>query len=128
MIDFLGYNIQYGAYTVIQRSLNFIDHFPDRIIDKNQLQRFLGSLNYISKFLKHCAQERKLLNQRLTKDPIPWNEKHTQAVRSIKDRVRQIQPLSPIQEDWKKIIMTDASSIGWGAVLCQENPEKKKEL
>ena len=128
MIDFLGYNIQYGAYTVIQRSLDFIDHFPDRIIDKNQLQRFLGSLNYISKFLKHCAEERKLLNQRLTKDTIPWNEKHTQAVRSIKDQVRQIQPLSPIQEDWKKIIMTDASYIGWGAVLCQENNEKKKEL
>jgi len=35
MRDFLGYNIQYGSYSVIQRSLNFVDHFPDRITDKN---------------------------------------------------------------------------------------------
>lgn len=80
MIDFLGYNIQYGSYSVIQRSLIFVDHFPDEITDKNQLQRFLGSLNYISKFLKHCAQERKLLNKCLQKDPIPWNKDCTEAV------------------------------------------------
>lgn len=34
MIDFLGYNIQFGSYGVIQRSLNFVDHFPDEITDK----------------------------------------------------------------------------------------------
>lgn len=56
MIDFLGYNIQCGSYQVIQRSIDFIDHFPDEILDKTQLQRFLGSLNYVSKFLHHCAQ------------------------------------------------------------------------
>ena len=127
MIDFLGYNIQYGSYGVIQRSLNFVDHFPDEILDKTQLQRFLGSLNYISKFLQHCAHDRKLLNQRLQKDPIPWNKECTEAVRRIKDRFRKIQPLSPIQEDWEKVIMTDASKIGWGAVLCQVNPGNKRD-
>lgn len=55
MINFLGYNIQYGSYIVIQRSSNFVEHFPDEITDKNRLQRFLGSLNYISKFLSHYA-------------------------------------------------------------------------
>lgn len=128
IIDFLGYNIQYGSYTVIQRSLSFVDHFPDEIKDKTQLQRFLGSLNYISKFLKHCAQERKLLNKRLQKDPIPWNNDCTQAVRAIKEKVRNIQPLSPIREEWEKIIMTDASYEGWGAVLRQKNPNSKNEI
>jgi len=118
MIDFLGYNIQYGSYTVIQRSLNFVDNFPDEIKDKTQLQRFLGSLNYISKFIKHCAQERKLLNKRLQKAPIPWSKECTEAVKSIKEKVKGIQPLSPIREDWEKIIMTDASYEGWGAALC----------
>ena len=40
MIDFLGYNIQYGSYQVIQRSLDFIDNFPDEILDKTQLKGF----------------------------------------------------------------------------------------
>ena len=126
MIDFLGYNIQFGSYQVIQRILDFIDNFPDEILDKNQLQRFLGSLNYVSKFLQHCAQERKLLNQRLQKELIPWNEECTRVVQRIKERTCRIQPLSPIQENWKKVILTDASNIGWGAVLCQENPKQAK--
>lgn len=127
IIDFLGYNIQYGCYTVIQRSLNFVNHFPDEIKDKTQLLRFLGSLNYISKFLKHCAQEKKLLNKWLQKDPIPWNNDCTQAVMPIKEKVRSIHPLSPIREECEKIIMTDASHGGWGVVLCQNNPNNKNE-
>lgn len=51
MIDFLGYNIQFGSYLVIQRSRDFIDNFLDKILDKTQLERFLRSLNYVSKFL-----------------------------------------------------------------------------
>ena len=128
MIDFLGYNIQYGSYQVIQISLDFIDNFPNKILDKTQLQRFLGSLNYVSKFLQHCTQERKLLNQRLQKIPIPWDIKCTIVVRNIKERIRRIQPLCPIQEKWKKVIMIDSINIGWGDILCQENPEKKDSL
>jgi len=112
MIDFLGYVIQYGSYYIMQHSLDFIDKFPDRITDKTQLQRFLGSLNYISKFVRHCAQDRVLLNKRLQKDPIPWTEDLTEAVRRIKGKIRNISPLSTINEEWPKTIITDASDIG----------------
>ncbi|KAL6314881.1 hypothetical protein AAG906_029098 [Vitis piasezkii] len=46
---FLGHHIHQGSITPIQRSLEFADKFPDEIKDKKQLQRFLGSLNYIVK-------------------------------------------------------------------------------
>jgi hypothetical protein len=52
----------------------FASKFPDKILDKTQLQRFLGSLNYVSHFIKDCAKDRRLLNQRLQKDPMPWTE------------------------------------------------------
>jgi hypothetical protein len=51
--------------TLQTHAVEFADKFPDKILDKTQLQRFLGSLNYISHFYKKCAQDRKLLNDRL---------------------------------------------------------------
>ncbi|GAV56555.1 LOW QUALITY PROTEIN: hypothetical protein CFOL_v3_00097, partial [Cephalotus follicularis] len=36
-----------GTITPIQKSILFAEKFPDIILDKKQLQRFLGSLNYI---------------------------------------------------------------------------------
>ena len=69
----------------------------------------------------------KLLNQRLQKEPMQWNEECTKAMQNIKEIIHGIQPLSPIQENWKKVIMTDASNVGWGAVFCQENLEKRKD-
>ncbi|KAL3527337.1 hypothetical protein ACH5RR_011993 [Cinchona calisaya] len=47
-IRFLGHNICQGKIIPINRSIEFADKFPDQILDKIQLQRFLGCLNYIS--------------------------------------------------------------------------------
>ena len=46
-IRFLGHNIYQGTLSPIDRAIQFADKFPDEIKDKNQLQRFLGSLNYV---------------------------------------------------------------------------------
>ena len=46
-IRFLGHEIQRETIKPIQRSISFTSKFSDEIKNKNQLQRFLGSLNYI---------------------------------------------------------------------------------
>ena len=46
-IQFLGFDIHHGVIKPIDRAIQFADKFPDQILDKTQLQRFLGSLNYI---------------------------------------------------------------------------------
>ncbi|KAA0068171.1 Enzymatic polyprotein [Cucumis melo var. makuwa] len=46
-IRFLGYEINQGIIKPIQRSLEFVDKFPDEIHDKTQLQRFLGCAKLI---------------------------------------------------------------------------------
>jgi len=51
-VRFLGHNICQGKITPIQRSIDFALKFPDIITDWTQLQRFLGSLNYVSPFYK----------------------------------------------------------------------------
>ena len=47
-IRFLAHDIYQGTIKPIMRSVAFADKFPDEIKDKNQLQRFLGCLNYVS--------------------------------------------------------------------------------
>ena len=48
-IRLLGYEIYKGTITPIQRSLEFAD--TDEIKEKQQLQRFLGCVNYIADFI-----------------------------------------------------------------------------
>ena len=57
-------NMGYGRYIhkIIQNNYNakiiwIADKFPDEILDKTQLQRFLGSLNYISDFYQNLRQQ-----------------------------------------------------------------------
>ena len=49
-IRFLGFEIYQGTIKPIHISIEFGSMFPDEIKDKTQLQRFLGSLNYVSDF------------------------------------------------------------------------------
>ena len=44
-IRFLGYNIYQGKISPIDRVIKFANKFFDEILDKTQLQNFLGSLN-----------------------------------------------------------------------------------
>ena len=48
-IRFLGHHIYQGTITPIQSSIQFANKFPE-------FQRFLESLNYVSKFLKDISQ------------------------------------------------------------------------
>ena len=46
-VDFLGLNISDGSITLKNHVLLNLQNFPEKILDNTQLQRFLGSLNYI---------------------------------------------------------------------------------
>ncbi|GAV88931.1 LOW QUALITY PROTEIN: hypothetical protein CFOL_v3_32352 [Cephalotus follicularis] len=54
------------------RSILFAEKFPDIITDKKQLQRFLGSLNYIRDFIPNLQDLCTPLYQRLRNNPHPW--------------------------------------------------------
>ncbi|KAK2971280.1 hypothetical protein RJ640_001306 [Escallonia rubra] len=104
----------------INRSVEFASKFPDEIKEKTQLQRFLGSLNYIADFYQDLYKDTKVLYQRLQKNPQPWTIVHTQAIRRIKLRAKTLPCLClPLPEAFK-IVETDASDIGYGGILKQK--------
>ena len=77
----MGHNIYKGTLSPIDRAIQFADKFPDEIKDKNQLQRFLGSLNYVSDYFQGLRKMCRPLYKRLEKNPPPWTDRHTLIVR-----------------------------------------------
>ena len=125
-IRFLGHNIKNGSIIPIDRAIIFGEKFPDEIKDKNQLQRFLGCLNYISEFCEKLAYLAKPLYERLRKFPPAWTKEHTLAVQQIKQKIKEIPCLSLPNPNAFKIVETDASDIGYGGILKQRLKDKEQ--
>nr|XP_016476282.1 PREDICTED: uncharacterized protein LOC107797876 [Nicotiana tabacum] len=126
-LRFLDHNIQNGRIVLIQRSIEFASKFPDVITDKTQLQRFLGSLNYISPFIKDLAKDTSILYERLKKNPKAWTDDHSKSVRRIKQKVNNLSCLTLANPTWAKVVETDTSDIGYGEILKQCSPTDKQE-
>ena len=118
-VRFLGFDIHQGVIKPINRAIQFANKFPNEILDKTQLQRFLGSLNYISNFYQNLRQQCKPLFDRLRTNPHPWTSVHTSVVQEIKKYVLTLPCLGIPTVNSFKIVLTDASNIGYGGILLQ---------
>ena len=113
-VRFLGFDIHHGLIKPIDRAIQFADKFPDQILDKTQLQKFLGSLNYISDFYQNLRQQCKPLFNRLQTNPPPSTPIHTSIVQEIKKYVKTLPCLGIPSVNSFKIVQTDVSNIGCG--------------
>jgi hypothetical protein len=118
-IKFLGHILANGQLALQQHVVEFADKFPNKITNKNQLQIFLGSLNYVNHFYKDCAKDKNILNDGLKKDPSPWTYEYTKEVQNIKKKVKTVPILYVADDNFPKIVETDANNLGWGEVLKQ---------
>ena len=118
-VRFLGYDVSEGQIHPIDRAIQFADKFPDVITDKTQLQRFLGSLNYVTDFYKDMRKQCKPLFDLLKTNPPTWSDVHSSHVKQIKSYVKTLPCLSIPTVDAFKIVETDASDIGYGGILKQ---------
>jgi len=70
-IIFFGHTISNVQISLQTHVVEFAEKFLEKITDKTQLQHFLGSLNCVSHFYKYCVKVRKVMNDRIEKDPMP---------------------------------------------------------
>ena len=128
-VRFLGFDIHHGVIKPINRAIQFAERFPDQILDKTQLQRFLGSLNYISDFYQNLRQQCKPLFDRLRTNPSPWTPVHTSVVQEIKKYIKTLPCLGIPSINSLKIVQIDASNIGYGGILLQRvNPNSLEQI
>jgi len=85
-----------------------------------ELQRFLGMITYVSKFIPHFSQHTEPLRQLLRKNvDWQWGPEHDDAIARLKVLLQSAPTLAyfdPADDAW---IQTDASSRGLGACLLQ---------
>jgi hypothetical protein len=124
-IEYLGLILSQGKIEMQEHVLKALSKFPDIILDKKQLQRFLGSLNYIRKFYENQAKDVKCLQKRLSKE-MPWNENMTKAIQIIKKKIQNLPKLHLPDMNYPFILETDASDEVWESVLLQKHSTREQ--
>ena len=88
--------------------------------DKEGVQRFLGTVNYLDKFIEHKAELQGPTSQLTQKDTaFVWDTPQKEAFRKLKDVISSSPVLSYFDNNKPTILNVDASSTGLGAVVMQ---------
>ena len=89
--------------------------------DITALRSFLGSVNYLMKFLPNLADVNRPLRELLHKDSVrEWGPEHTRAFEDIKQMICNAPILSWYDPKRPTRVTSDASMYGAGAVLEQQ--------
>lgn len=127
-IEFLGMKIDGNGIELQSHILEKITAFPDKLIDKKQVQSFLGILNYASDFISNLAALRKPFQELLKKDrTFTFNKNLEDQVKSIKNRCKNLPKLQLPKEDDDLILETDASENYWSGVLKKVDYNLERE-
>ena len=120
-VTFLGHLVGQGQVKPLEAKVNAISEFPVPKC-KRQLMRFLGMAGYYRKFCKNFSGTAEPLTNLLKKSTkFKWNDKCQDAF----DRLKAILKSTPVlwAPDFDKCfkLAVDASDVGIGAVLLQED-------
>ena len=120
-VTFLGHLVGQGQVKPLEAKVNAISEFPVPKC-KRQLMRFLGMAGYYRKFCKKFSGIAEPLTNLLKKSTkFKWNDKCQDAF----DRLKAILKSAPVllAPDFDKCfkLAVDASDVGIGAVLLQED-------
>lgn len=90
--------------------------------DKKSLERFLGLINYVGKFVQNLSQHTAPLRELLKKSvDFSWSQQHYNAFNKLKDMLVK-QPVLQYFDPKKPVVLSvDSSKDGLGAVLLQGN-------
>ena len=117
-IKFLGLKLSAAGIKLQPHISRKILEFPDKLDNRNQIEKFLGCLNYAEGFIPDLAKKKheiqKLLRKNNTKG---WNSKHTDIVVSLKEECKTLPELRLPDDKDNLIVQTDASDLYWSAIL-----------
>ena len=121
---FLGHIITHGTIQPLQKHLDAILKM-ERPHDKSALKRFLGSLNWLKKFVRNYSRMTYPLYKLLRKDTaFCWTDTHDMALTEIKRYLTTAPVIGLPTGTGEYHLYTDGSYKGLGASLLEENNGK----
>lgn len=122
-IEYLGYKVSNTGITMSERHTKAIANYPMPKTLK-QLQSFLGLANYFRKFIKDFSIKANALH-RLTKKGVEFviDAEAVRAFNNLKRELVTYPVLRLYKPGAETQLHTDASSLGFGAVLLQKQAD-----
>ena len=118
-IRFLAHIIDSSGLHADPQKTTAVTQFPVPL-DVTGIQRFMGMVNHLGKFIPHLADPSATLRQLLRKDSVwVWGEPQQKAFEQIKQALVAPTVLAHYNPNRPTIISADASNTGLGAVLFQ---------
>lgn len=126
-IQFLGHNLSAQGIRPLAKYIDVIRKFrrPNTI---EEIQSFLGLLNFVGKWIPNLATAteslRKILRLKLGKQAdiaYYWKSEQDTAFNTLKEKLSKIETLGYYDPKDETKVIADASPVGLGAVLIQEN-------
>ena len=107
----------------IHPSTEIINRFKFKVpTTKKELQRILGFINYFRPFIQNISLKLVNIYDKLKKESkFTWNETDTKILSDIEKELREETVLHHPDINRRFVIKTDASNLGMGAILEQDN-------
>ncbi|GJP58279.1 hypothetical protein CLOP_g22986 [Closterium sp. NIES-67] len=119
-IGYLGFEVQGGKMGIQEAKVAVLDKLRAPK-GKGALRALLGFLNYYRRFIPNFSKRAHRLNQLLREGQAwKWGPEEEQARRDLLEAIKAGTVLQLLKRDAPFTLYTDWSSMGMGAVLCQE--------
>lgn len=119
-IEYLGHEITNEGIRPGKDQIKAVSDFP-RPTDVHEVRRFLGLTSYFRKFIKGLSNISKPLTSLTKKDTaFSWNTLEEEAFKTLKEKLVQRPVLAMYNRNAVTEVHCDASKVGLGAILLQE--------
>ena len=115
-VTFLGHILDGVGIRPRDVKVKAIMEFPEPST-KKQAMSFLGMVNFYRKFIDHCSTKAHPINEFISKEDVNWGEAQHKAFIQLKEALANPPLLVRPHDDGLYRLTTDASKLGYGAVL-----------
>ena len=123
-VTYLGHRISANGVNATEERITALRN-AKQPNDVSELQSFIGSANYVRKFIPHFAEKMAPLYTLLKRDkPWCWDIQEQNAFEEIRNSMSTNATLAHFSLSKDVVLQVDASGLGLGAVLLQPDEEK----